>query len=83
MGHAIRMWSVVFSEVAYSQFGEPRPHLCMDEWNHSTPVCMQLHLTQAVWNKPNATDLELVMGMKAQSLDVLLQHSSFHIQFVH
>ena len=39
MGHAIRTWPAVYSGVPHSQFGEgARPHLCMDEWNCSTPV---------------------------------------------
>ena len=46
MGHAIRTWSVVCSDMSHLQFGEgARPHLCMDEWNRSTPVCKQLNLT--------------------------------------
>ena len=48
MGHTIRMWSGVCLRVMHSQFDEgERPHLCMDEWNHSTPVHRQLNLTQA------------------------------------
>ena len=32
IGHAVRTWSVVCSEVPHSQFDErARPHLCMDE----------------------------------------------------
>ena len=48
IGHAVRTWFVVFSEVPHSQFSEgARPHLCMDEWNHPIPVCRWLSLTQA------------------------------------
>ena len=74
MGHAITMWSVICSGAA--QFDEGvRLHLCVDKWNHPTPVCRQLSLTQAVWGKPNPTGL--VIGVKAWSLDVLLQYPCF------
>ena len=37
IGHAVRTWSAVCSEVPHSQFGEgARPYLCMDEWNRPT-----------------------------------------------
>ena len=48
IGHAVRTWSAVCSEAPHSQFGEgARPHLCMDEWNHPTPVHRRLSLIQA------------------------------------
>ena len=51
-GHAVSTWSAVCSEAPHSQFGEgARPHLCMDEWNRSTPVRRRLSLTQAAWEK--------------------------------
>ena len=54
--HAVRTWSAVCSEAPQSQFGEgARPHLCMDEWNHPTPVRRQLSLTQATGGKPVTT----------------------------
>ena len=35
-----------------SQFGEEaRPHLCMDKWNRSIAISMQLNLTPAVPEK--------------------------------
>ena len=58
MGHAVRTWCVVCSEAPHSQFGEgARPHLCMDEWNHPTPVCRRLSLTQAARDNPIPTGL--------------------------
>ena len=50
MGHALKMWSAVRSMAPYSQLGEEaRHHLCINEWNRSTPVRRRLSLTQAVW----------------------------------
>ena len=70
IGHAVRIWSAVWSEVPHLQFGEEaRPHLCMDEWNHPTPVCRWLSLTQAARGKPIPTGLALVSGTKAQNLE--------------
>ena len=64
----------------HSQFSEgARHHLCMDEWNQPTPFCRLLSLTQAVWGKLTPTVLALVMGMRAQSLDVLSHYSMFHL----
>ena len=80
IGHVVKTWSVVCSEVPYSQFGEgARPHLCMDEWNCPTPVCRRLSLTQAAWGKPITTSLALVLGTKAWSLKTFLQYSVFHL----
>ena len=48
IGHAVKTWSAVCSEAPHLQFGEgARPHLCMDTWNHPTPVCRWLNLTQS------------------------------------
>ena len=56
IGHTVSTWCAVCSEVPHSQFGEgARPHLCMDEWNHPTPVLRWLSLTQAAWGKPILT----------------------------
>ena len=61
IGHPVGTWFTVCSEVPHSQFGEgARPHQCMDKWNHPTPVCKQLSLTQAAWGKPIPTGLALV-----------------------
>ena len=58
IGHAVRTWSAVCSEAPHSQFGEgARSHLCMDEWNHPTPVHRRLSLTQATRGKPIPTGL--------------------------
>ena len=58
IGHAISTWSAVCSEAPHSQFGEgARPHLCMEEWNRSTPVRRRLSLTQAARGKPIPTGL--------------------------
>ena len=71
IGHAISTWSAVWSEAPHMQFGEGAiTHLCMDEWNHPTPVLKRLSLTQAVWGKPISTGLALVLGTKARSLEV-------------
>ena len=44
IGHAIRMWPVVFSEALHSQFSEEvRFYLSIDKWSCPTPVCRQLH----------------------------------------
>ena len=80
IGHAVRTWSAVCSEVPHLQFGEKaRPHLCMDKWNHPTPVCRQLSLTQAAWGKPIPTGLAPVPGTKAWSLEAFSQYSIFHL----
>ena len=43
MGHPIRTWSAVCSAALHLQFSEEaRPHLCMDKWNHPTPVLKRL-----------------------------------------
>ena len=58
IGHAIRTWSAVCLEAPHSQFGEgARPHLCMDEWNCTTPVRRPFSLTQAVRGKVIPTGL--------------------------
>ena len=64
MGHAIRTWSAVCSAAPHSQFGGARPHLCMDEWNHSKPVLKRLSLTQAAWDRRIPTSLAPVLGKK-------------------
>ena len=80
IGHAVSTWSAVCSEAPHSQFGEgARPHLCMDEWNHPTPVRRRLSLTQAARGKPIPTSLTLVSGTKAQSLEAFSQYSVFHL----
>ena len=80
IGHAVRTWSAVCSEVPHSQFGEgARPYLCMDKWNRPTPVCKRLSLTQDAQGKPIPTGLALVSGTKAQSLEAFSQHSAFHL----
>ena len=72
------------SEAPHSQFGEgARPHLCLHEWNHSTPVRRRLSLTQPVRGKLTPTGLALVLGIKTQSLEVFLQYSAFHLWFAH
>ena len=39
MGHAIRTWFVVCSEMPHLQFSEgATPNLCMDKWNCLTPA---------------------------------------------
>ena len=84
IGHDVSTWSAVCSEAPHSQFGEgARPHLCMDEWNRPTPVRRRLSLTQAARGKPIPTDLALVSGTKAQSLEPFSQYSAFHLWFVH
>ena len=80
MEHAIRTWSAVCSAVPHSQFGEgARPHLCMDEWNHPTPVCKRLSLIHAVWGKLIPTGLALILGMKSRRLDVFSEYPAFHL----
>ena len=65
IGHAIRAWSAVCSTAPHLQFGEgARPHLCIDEWNRSTPVRRRLSITQAHRGKLIPTDLALVLGIK-------------------
>ena len=80
IGHAVSTWSAVCSEAPHSQFGEgARLHLCMDEWNCSTPVRRRLSLTQAARGKLIPTGLASVRGTKAQSLQVPSQYSVFHL----
>ena len=80
IGHAVSTWSAVCSEAPHLQFGEgARPHLCMDEWNCPTSVCRWLSPTQAAWGKPIPTDLALVLGTKAWSLEAFSQYSVFHL----
>ena len=80
IGHAVSTWSTVCSEVPHSQFGEgARPHLCMDKWNHPTPVCRRLSLTQAARGKPIPTGLAPVSSTKARSLEAFSQYSVFHL----
>ena len=80
IGHAVSTWSAVCSEAPHSQFGEGvRPHLCMDEWNRSTPVRRRLSLTQAARGKLIPTGLAPVSGTKARSLEVFSQYSVFHL----
>ena len=55
MVHAIRTWSVVCSVMPHLEFGEEtRPYLCMDKWNHPTPVLKQLSLTQNCLGQANS-----------------------------
>ena len=80
IGHAVSTWSAVCSEVPHSQFGEGvRPHLCMDEWNHPTPVHRRLSLTQAAQGKPIPKGLAPIRGTKARSLEAFSQYSAFHL----
>ena len=68
----------------HSQFSEGAiPHLCMDKWNHPTPVNRQLNLAQAVLGKLIPTGLALVLGIKTQSLEIFSQYSMFHLLFIH
>ena len=84
IGHAVSTWSAVCSEALHSQFGEgARPHLCMDEWNRSTPLRKRLSLTQAARGKPIPTGLAPVPGTKARSLEAFSQYFVFHLWFVH
>ena len=84
IGHPVRTWSAVCSVALYSQFGEEaRPHLCMNEWNHPTPVCSRLSLTQAARGKPIPTGLAPVPGTKTRSLEVFSQYFVFHLCSVH
>ena len=63
MGHAVRTWFAVCSEVPDSQLGEgARPQLCMDKWNCPTAVQRRLSLTQAVRGKLIPTCQALVLG---------------------
>ena len=76
----VKTWSAVCSEAPHSQFGEgPRPHLCMDEWNHPKPVRRRLSLTQAAWGKLIPIGLAPVPGPKARSLEAFSQYSVFHL----
>ena len=80
IGHAVNTWSVVCSEAPHSQFGKgARPHLCMDEWNHPTPVCRRLSLIQTVRGKPILIGLATVSGTKARSLEAPSQYFVFHL----
>ena len=80
IGDAVRTWSSVCSEAPHSQFGEgAKTHLCMDEWNHPTPVRRPLSLTQAARGNPIPTGLALVPGTKAPSLEAFSQYSVFHL----
>ena len=80
IGHAVRTWSAVCSEVPHPQFGEEaRPHLCMDEWNRPTPVPRRLSLIQAARGKPIPKGLAPVPGTKARSLEAFSQYSAFHL----
>ena len=80
IGHAVRIWSAVYSEPPHLQFGEgARLYLCMDEWNHPTPVCRRLSLIQAAQDKSIPTGLEPVPGTKTRSLEAFLQYSAFHL----
>ena len=51
-----------------------RLHLCMDKWNHSTPIRKRLNLIQAVWDKPITTGLAPVLGAKTRSLEEFSQY---------
>ena len=80
MDHAIKTGSEVCSGAPHSQFVErTRSHLCMDKRNCPISVCCQLSLTQAVWSKLIPTGLDLILGMKTRSLDILLQYCVFHL----
>ena len=84
IGHAVRIWSAVYSEAPHSQFGEgARSHLCMDEWNRPTPVRRRLSLTQAARGKPIPTGAVPVLGTKTWSLEAFSQYSVFHLWLVH
>ena len=80
IGHAVSTWSAVCSEAPYSQLGEgATPHLCMDEWNRTTPVLRRLSVTQAAWGKPIPTGLAPVPGTTTRSLEAFSQYSAFHL----
>ena len=80
IGYAVRTWFAVCSEAPHSQFGEgARPHLCMEKWNHPTPVRRRLSLTQATRGKLIPTGLAPVPGTKTRSLKAFLQYSVFHL----
>ena len=84
IGHAIRIWSAVFSEAPHLQFGEgARPHLCIHEWNRPTPVRRRLILTQTARGKPIPTGLVPVLSTKTRILKVFSQYPVFHLWFVH
>ena len=83
MGYTIRTWFAVCSEVPHSEFDEGvRLHLCMDEWNHPTPVLRQLSLTQALRDKHIPTGLALILGIKTQPGSILTA-LPFHLWFFH
>ena len=78
--HHVSTWSAVCSEAPYSQLGEgATPHLCMDEWNRTTPVLRRLSVTQAAWGKPIPTGLAPVRYTKARSLEAFSQYFVFHL----
>ena len=80
IGHVVSTWSAVCSGAPHSQFGEgARPHLCMDEWNRSTPVRKPFSLTQAARDKPIQTVLAPVPGTKTRILEAFSQYSIFHL----
>ena len=80
IGHAVRTWSAVCSELPHLQLGDgARPHFCMDEWNCPTPVRRRLSLTQAARGKPIRTGLAPVPGTKARSLKAFSQYFIFHL----
>ena len=80
MGHAVTMWSVVCSVTQHVRSAEgARSYLLKDELNHLTPVPRRLTLIQAVGGKLILTNLILVIGIKAQNLNVLLQYSVFYL----
>ena len=84
IGHAVSTWPEVCSEAPHLQFGEgAQAHLCMDKWNHPTPICRRLSLTQAARGKPIPIGLALVSGTQARSLEAFSQYSVFHLWFVH
>ena len=80
IGHVVRTWSAVCSEVPHSQFDErARPIFAMGVWNRPTPVRRRLCLTQAARGKTIPTSLAPVPGTKARSLEALSQYSVFHL----
>ena len=84
VGYVEIIWSAVCSLAPHSRFAEEaRLHLCMDEPKRPTPVRRRLSLTQAVLVKLIPISLVLTLGMQTQSADVLLEHSVFHVKFVH
>ena len=80
MGHAIRTWSAVCSEVPHSSFDEgARPHLCMDEWNRPKLVLKRLSLSQAARHKPIPTGMVPVLDTKTRILEAFSQLFAFHL----